>query len=122
MHSKEGAEHMLENTFLIMTVIFLVALTVGFIWYMRGKVDNRDYVFYKIGLFLRYMTLKLEVGVGNGIASMESAKKNKQKEEGTHCPVVDMKHNSLRIKEYKLREMEEHLAWRPKVMKAPRGI
>lgn len=122
MHSKEGAEHMLENTFLIMTLIFLVALTAGFIWYMRGKFDNRDYIFYKIGLFFRYIALKLEVGVGYGIVAMESAKKNKQKEEGIHYPAVDVKRNSLRIKEYKLREMEEHFTMKPKRMKAQRGI
>lgn len=122
MHSQEGAEHMLENTFLIVTLIFLIALTVGFLWYMQGRVDRRDYIFYKIGLLFRYMVLKLEVGAGYGIVAMESFKKNKQKEEGAKYPVVDVKRNSLRVKEYKLREMEEQLPFQTKGMKAPRHI
>ena len=45
---KKGAEHMLENTMILLTVMLLLILTVGFVWYMRERVDSRDYVFHKI--------------------------------------------------------------------------
>ena len=114
---------MLENTILFMTILLFVILTAGFVWYMRGRVDNRDYVFYKIGLLFRYVILKLEVGAGYGIIALESLKKNKQKEEGTRYPSVNMKEKRLRMKERKLKEIEEeHFSSKQQGMKAARHI
>lgn len=114
---------MLENTILFMTILLFVMLTAGFIWYMRGRVDNRNYVFYKIGLLFRYVILKLEVGAGYGIMALESLKKNKQKEEGSRYPMVNMRENRIRVKEWKLKEMEaEHFSFKQKGMKAARHI
>lgn len=114
---------MLENTILFMTILLFVILTTGFVWYMRGRVDNRDYVFYKIRLLFRYAALKLEVGAGYGIMALESLKKNKQKEEGARHPIINMKENRLRMKEWKLKEIEEeHFSFKQKGMKAARHI
>lgn len=107
----KGAEHMLENTIFLLTVMLLLILTVGFIWYMRGKVDSRDYVFHKIWYLFRYAALKLEIGAGYGIMAMESLGKNRKKEEGVRCPVVDVRKNRIQMKEWKLKEMkEEHFS------------
>lgn len=103
----KGAEHMLENTMILLTVMLLLILTVGFVWYMRGRVDSRDYVFHKIWYLFRYADLKLEIGAGYGIMALESFRKNKQKEEGFRYPVVDVRQNRLRMKEWKLKEMKE---------------
>ena len=91
---KKGAEHMLENTMILLTVMLLLILTVGFVWYMRGRVDSRDYVFHKIWYLFRYAALKPEIGAGYGIMALESFGKNRRKEEGSRYPVVDVRQNS----------------------------
>ena len=108
---KKGAEHMLENTMILLTVMLLLILTVGFVWYMRGRVDSRDYVFHKIWYLFRYAALKPEIGAGYGIMALESFGKNRRKEEGSRYPVVDVRQNRLQMKEWKLKEMrEEHFS------------
>lgn len=98
---------MLENTMLFMTIALLIILTTGFIRYMRGRVDNRDYVFHKIWYLFSYASLKTEILIGTGIAALEEKFHDEQKEKFGRYSLGNPRVTEIRKKEMKLREMKE---------------